>query len=291
MRSIPRSARAYEALPAHAAPPRPDLLLGDAPAARATSGPPRTRSTATCARPTRSSTARAAPPTPEARRAALDAWEAELERGLRRGQLAAAGGRRARRRRPPPRPAARRAAAPTCARCGSTAAPVRIASRRRARRATWTARPARSGGSWRRCSACPERTTTSFGAARAGVPADELHPRRARGLAARPHLPARPRTRALRRREADSPRGDARAARAVADEVGARARAVRERRARRSPPRPRSVRPGDPARRARSTCGVLDRVEAHRLRRARPPPGAAAWRARPRAVAGGARRR
>ena len=55
-------------VPAHAAAPRPDVLLGDPPPAAPRSGPRRTRSTATCAPRTRSSTARAGPPAP--RRAA-----------------------------------------------------------------------------------------------------------------------------------------------------------------------------------------------------------------------------
>ena len=95
---------------------------------------------------------------PEARRAALDAWEAELEAGLAAGHSQPAGGRRARRRRPPPPPAARRAAALHAL----DAARLRAGADRRpgtSSSATWRARPARSGGSWRRCSASPRRTT------------------------------------------------------------------------------------------------------------------------------------
>ena len=51
---------------------------------------------------------------------------------------------------------------PTCARCGSTAR--RCGSRPgRSSRPTWTARPARSAGSWRRCSASPSATTPGYG--------------------------------------------------------------------------------------------------------------------------------
>ena len=50
-----------------------------------TCSPPPTRCTGTSARPTRSSTARTGRRPPQARRAALDAWEDELQRGLAGG--------------------------------------------------------------------------------------------------------------------------------------------------------------------------------------------------------------
>ena len=100
------------------------------------------------------------PPTPEDRRAALDAWEAELERGS--GVAPADRPRAGRRRRAPPAPARRAAhlhaldADRLRARCGSPAG--------RSSWPTWTARPARSGGSWPRCWACRRATTpTSAG--------------------------------------------------------------------------------------------------------------------------------
>ena len=133
-----RSREAYRRLPAHAAPPRPDVLLGDALPARA-SVRPAVHALYGFVRgadeivdgPT---------PQPRERRAALDAWEAELERRAARAArsshpviaaLVDAGAA--------PRPAARTSCAPTWARCASTARPVRIATRTSST-ATWTAR-------------------------------------------------------------------------------------------------------------------------------------------------------
>ena len=104
----------------------------------------------------------AGPPAPEARRAALDAWERELARRPGAGPLPAPGGRRAGRRRPPPPPAARRAAHLHAL----DAHRLRAGADRhagRSSRPTWTARRARSAGSWRRCSACPARHHADFG--------------------------------------------------------------------------------------------------------------------------------
>ena len=186
----PALSASYETVPANAAPPRPDLLLGDAPPAAPTCGPPSTPCTASCAGPTRSSTARGARRPGGAPRRARRAGRPSCEDGLRRGGSAHPGGRRAGRRRRPPRPAAGRAG-PVHAldarrlrrRCGSR--------RARSSSATWTAPPARSGGSWRRCSASPRDHHGDFGRLGVAFQLDELHPRRARGLAARPHLPAR----------------------------------------------------------------------------------------------------
>ena len=250
-----RARRGLRDVPAHAPAPRPHVLLGHAPPARARSGRPRTRSTATCARPTRSSTARAAPPTPDGapRRARRLGGRARTRAGGGGsphpvvGALVDAG-------RAPP-PAARRAAAPTCARCGSTARPVRIE--------TWEELEAYmdgSAGSVGRIMApllgVPGAPPRRLRPPRPGVPARELHPRRARGLAAGPHLPAGRGPRALRRRRG-RPRRPARDARA------ARARRARGRAARarcsRAPSRavaaaPASVRPGIRLRRRASTC-------------------------------------
>ena len=212
---------------------------------------------------------RAAPAAePEARRAALDAWEAELDRGLAPA-LAPPGRRGARRRRAPPRPAARRAAAPTCAPCASTAG--RCGSRRgRSSRPTWTAPPAPSGASWRRCSAsrAPPR---GLRPPRARLPAHELHPRRARGHRPRPDLPAGGRARTLRRRRGATWRAshaspELRAL--LAFQVAPRARAVRRGGARRR----RRAALG-PDRRPARRRGLPPRARprrARRLRRARP---------------------
>ena len=102
------------------------------------------------------------PASAEARRAALDAWERELEHGRAAGRS--------------PHPvvgalvdAGRRHGLPLDelahlhaldadrlrARCGSRPG--------RSWRPTWTARPARSAASWRRCSACPSAITPGYG--------------------------------------------------------------------------------------------------------------------------------
>ena len=197
---------------------------------------------------------------PEARRAALDAWEAELERG-RAGTRAS---RSCARSSTPAAATACRSAScgSTCARCGSTA--------RRCGSQTWDelvglhGRLGRLGRADHGAAARrPGAHHADFGAARARVPARELHPRRTRGPPARPHLPAGRGARALRRRggRLRPPAATPELRALVAHEVRARARAVRERRARASPPRPPRCGPASGSR-ARSTCGVLDRVEA-----------------------------
>ena len=158
-------------------------------ACRARSGPPRTPSTATCARRTRSSTGRGGRASAEARRAALDAWERELHDGLAHGRS--------------PHPvvgalvdAGRRHRLPlgelrTYMRSMRIdCAPVRIT--------TWEELEAYmdgSAGSVGRIMApllgMPGAPPRRLRPARAGLPARELHPRRARGSDARPDLPAR----------------------------------------------------------------------------------------------------
>ncbi len=125
---------------------------------RPTCARPRTRSTATSAPPTRSSTARAArrPPRRAGRRSTPG------RRSCAAAGRRAPGGRRAHGRRCAPRPPARRARRYMRSMrvdCGR----VRIEHRRRARRPTWTARRARSAGSWRRCSACPSASAPTSG--------------------------------------------------------------------------------------------------------------------------------
>ena len=82
----PAAAGVLPSLPAPAAPPRPDVLRPPRGACRAPCGRPSTRSTASSAAPTRSSTAPGASPPGPARRAALDAWHAELDRGVDAGR-------------------------------------------------------------------------------------------------------------------------------------------------------------------------------------------------------------
>ena len=134
------------------------------------------------------------PPTPAARRAALDAWEAELHAGHGSSSpvvraLADAARRHA--------PAAVGAGHRTCARCASTARRCGSPAGRSSS-PTWTARPARSGGSWRRCSGVPPDHHADFG--RLGIAFQLANFIRdvARGPAAGPHLPARRGPRALR---------------------------------------------------------------------------------------------
>ena len=167
------------------------------------------------------------PATPDARRAALDAWEDELLGG----RSHAPGGGRARRRRRAPRAAARRArpvhaldagrlragadrhlggAARLHGRLGGVGRPDHGAAARRARAPSRRLRPPRPG-----------------------VPARELRARRARGLHARPHLPPRRGSRAARRRRGRlrAAARDPGAARARRPAGRSRAGAVRGRRA------------------------------------------------------------
>ena len=104
---------------------------------------------------------------------------------------------------------------PTWTRCASTAAPGADRHARRARPLHGRQRRdgrAHHGAAARR----PARATEEVGAARRRLPADELHPRRARGLGAGPHLPARPGrgrpARAARRPPRRAPRSPRRSA-------------------------------------------------------------------------------
>ena len=224
-----------------------------------TSDRPSTPSTATSAARTRSSTTRAATAAPRPAGPRSTPGRPTLEARHRHRAARAPGGRRARRRRPPPRPAARRARARTWTRCASTA--PASASRRAATSSTPTWRAARPpwAASWRRCSASP-RPTRRVARLGARLPAGQLRPRRARGLAPGPHLPARPRGAPPlgspgRRRPAATP-----ALRELVAREVRRARApVRERRRRVEaaparapghPPRPHDLPPGARPRRA-----------------------------------------
>ena len=123
------------------------------------------RSTGSSAAPTRSSTGRGPQLQPDERRAALDEWEGELERGVATGVVGAPRDRRA-------RPCGGRASASgggaarrTWPRCGWTAAAS--GSRRvRSSSAIWTAAERRWAGSWLRSSA---RRPRASGSARLGV--------------------------------------------------------------------------------------------------------------------------
>ena len=201
-------------------------------------------------------------PTPEARRAALDAWEGELARGLHDGALGEPGRGRARRRGPPPRPAAGGADAVHALDAGRLRAGAdrQLGGARRLHGGLGRLGRADHGAAARRPRAPPRRLRP----ARAGVPARQLHPRRRRGLPAGPDLPAARRTASA----SASPRPTSRAP--SASPRAARAGRARGRRARAacsppparpSPPRPPPCGPG-----IRLACAVyesvLDRVEA-----------------------------
>ena len=102
------------------------------------------------------------PPTPAARRAALDAWEDELRRGLAGngaphpvvGALVDAGERH---------DLPLDELGPYMGSMRVDCGPVRISQLGRARRPTWTARRARSGGSWPPLLGVPERHHADFG--------------------------------------------------------------------------------------------------------------------------------
>ena len=199
-------------------------------------------------------------PTPQARRAALDAWEGELERGMRDGgsanpvvgALVDAAGRHT-------LPLDEleiymRSMRVDCA-------PVRISS--------WEelcGYMEGSAGSVGRIMApllgVPADHHADYGRLGPGVPARQLRARRPRGLRDGPHLPARggPRAVRRRRRRLRPPACDARAARADRDEVG-RARRLFAAAAPAVAAAPAAVRPG-----VRLACAVyesvLDRVEA-----------------------------
>ena len=143
---------------------------------------PSTRCTASCAGRMSSSTARARPPTPRPAARALDAWEAALERGLRAGAREHPVIARAGRRRPRHDLPLGRAAASTCdsmrVDCGAGAA----AHARGAR--PLHGRPARrrSGAIMAPLLGAPRAHQADFARLGRGLPAHELHPRRARGL-------------------------------------------------------------------------------------------------------------
>ena len=221
-------------------------------------GRPRTRCTATSAPPTRSSTARAARRRPAARRAALDAWEEELRGG--RASRPAGRARADRRRRA--RTTCRSASSRTYMR--SMRDRLRAGADRqlgRARSPTWTARRARSAGSWPRCSACPSASTpTSAGSASAFQLANFIRDVREDWRLDRIYLPRG--LRAIRRDRGDLRARRRRELRALLAHEVARARgAVRRRRAGRSPPRRPRCAPASGSR-ARLYGRMLDRVEA-----------------------------
>ena len=175
------------------------------------------------------------PPTPAERRAALDAWEAELAAGSASRQpvvraLADAG-------RPPP-PAARRAAhlhALDADRLRAGADRQLGRARRLHGRLGRLRRPDH-GRAARRPRPPPRRPRPP----RARLPARELHPRRARGPAAGPRLPPGRGPRAVRRRRGRpaAPRAEPGGARAAGARGRARPRACSRARGPRSPPRP-----------------------------------------------------
>ena len=125
----------------------------------------------------------------------------------------------------------------------------------RSSRPTWTARPAPSAGSWRRCSACPSATTPGYGRLGQAFQLANFIRDVREDTRARPHLPAGRGPRALRRRGGATWRAArvARAARAARLRGPPRARAVRRGRAggrRRARVRPHRR----PLRRRASTC-------------------------------------
>ena len=198
--------------------------------------------------------------TPADRRAALDAWEAELEAGATRCQPIVA---RARRRRRAPRAPARRAAHLHAldadrlrARCGSTAGT--------SSRPTWTARPARSGGSWPRCSAsrAPPRRPRPARASRSSSRTSSATCARTRASTAST-CPRRTARASASATPTSPPRSHAGGARAARPRGRARPRPVRRRRARRSPPRPLGAARHPPRDRAlRAACSTASRRSA-----------------------------
>ena len=160
--------------------------------ARAAARPP-TPSTATSERPIRSSTARAGRHARRGRRAALDAWEAQLERPRRVLSRCALTDAAA----PPPAPARRAAHLHALVRMDCEPRPDLHVGRAR----DLHGRLGRLGrADHGRAAGRPAATTTPTSAAWPRLPARELHPRRARGPAPGPRLPARRGPRALRRR-------------------------------------------------------------------------------------------
>ena len=211
-------------------------------------------------------------PTPDARRAALDAWEGELARGLQDGALGEPRRGRARRRGPPPRPAAVGARRRTCARCASTARPCGSPAGRSSS-PTWRAPPARSGGSWRRCSASPSATTPTTGGSgsRSSTPTSSATSPRTTGWTASTSRRRTASASAWRRRTsgARAPR------RSCARSSSTRSRRARALFAAAAPGRRRRARlgaAGHPARLRGLRVGARPR-RGGRLRRARPPHG------------------
>ena len=213
------------------------------------------------------------PASAEARRAALDAWERELERGLAAGRspnpvvgaLVDAG-----RRHRLPLDELQHLHALDADRLRAGADRDLARARGLHGRLGRLGRP-HHGAAARRARAPPRRLRP----ARAGVPARELHPRRARGHEPGPRLPARRGPRALRRAGGGPGRrarvaGAARAARARGPPraLAVRRERARDRRRARLGPERRALRRRDLPARARPR-------RADRLRRARPARGRA----------------
>ena len=211
------------------------------------------------------------PATPDERRAALDAWEAELEAGRVRQPIVRALADAAARHRLPlgELRTYMRSMRIDCA----PGADRHLGGARRLHGRLGRLGRADHGRAARRSGAPPCRPRPP----RPRVPARELHPRRARGPAAGPHLPARRGPRALRRQRGRprAPTPPARGARAARPRGRARPRPVRGRPARRSPPRPP---PCAPASASRSGCtAACSTASRRRLRRPRPPTGVRVW--------------
>ena len=125
---------------------------------------------------------------PESAPAVLTGCEARLRRRAGRRAVAGPGRDRARRRRPPPRPAAASELDSYFDSMRLDCGPVRMATWEELS-ATCTAAPARSAASSPCCSTRRPRAPRRLRTPRARLPAHQLHPRRARGLGARPRLP------------------------------------------------------------------------------------------------------
>ena len=189
-------------MPAPAASPRPDVLLGDAAACRA-SVQPAVHALYGFVRGADEIVDGPAGRRPARRGARRSTrWQAELERGLAAGHsdhpviaaLVDAGPRHGL-----PLHLLRRYMDSMRVDCDE---PVRIAAARAARPLHGRQRGDRRARSSPRCSGAPEPEARR--APRRRLPAHELHPRRARGLGPRPRLPAGPATRttcAARRRQ------------------------------------------------------------------------------------------
>ncbi len=243
-------------MPAHAAPPRPDVLLRHRPAARGRCGRPSTRSTASCAARTRSSTG------PIARRQARAARGPRCLAGRARarpgrGALRAPRDRGARRRRPAPRHARSQLLGPvTWTRCESTAT-SRCAC---ARRSSSTLHGRQRGDRRAGHGAAARRAGGPEAVARLGVAFQLTNLIRdvPRGLGYGPRLPARPATRTTC--------APARRPTALREHVAQQVARARELFAETAGVARRGCCPADApgrARRARRLHRVLDRVERH----------------------------